>query len=49
MGKNPFDVRLDKPNKETVAAMLEAERIAHDSKVKHYSDVDEALAELKKR
>lgn len=48
VGGFPFDVRLDKPNKETVAAMLEAERIAHDSKVKHYSDVDEALAELKR-
>ena len=42
-----FDVRLDKPNKETIAAMLEAERIAHDSNVKHYSDVEEAFRELK--
>ena len=27
-GGIPFEVRLEQPNKETVAAMLEAERIA---------------------
>ena len=47
VGGFPFDVRLDRPNKETAAAMLEAERIAHDPSVKKYSDVDKALAELK--
>ncbi len=31
VGGFPFDVRIEKPNKETIAAMLEAERIAHDS------------------
>ena len=30
VGGFPFEVRLDQPNKETVAAMLEAERIAKD-------------------
>ena len=30
------------------AAMLEAERIARDPGVKHYSDVEEALRELKR-
>lgn len=44
----PFEVRLDRPNKETMAAMLEAERIAHDPSVKHYTDVEEALRELKR-
>ena len=39
---------LEQPNKETIAAMLEAERIARDPSVKHYSDVEEALRELKK-
>ncbi|MCD7744833.1 MAG: type II toxin-antitoxin system RelB/DinJ family antitoxin [Lachnospiraceae bacterium] len=48
VGGFPFDVRLEHPNKETVAAMLEAERIAHDPAVKHYSDVEEALLELKR-
>lgn len=45
---NSFEVRLEQPNKETVAAMLEAERIAHDPSVKHYSDVEEALREPEK-
>lgn len=48
VGGFPFDVRLEQPNGETIAAMLEAERIAHDPKVKRYSDVEEALQELKK-
>ena len=48
VGGFPFEVRLDQPNKETIAAMLEAERIAHDPEVKHYSDVEEALRELKR-
>ena len=47
-GGFPFDVREDRPNKETIAAMLEAERIVHDPHVKRYADVEEALRELKK-
>lgn len=47
-GKIPFDISLSQPNKETIAAMLEAERIAHDPNVKRYSDVEEALRELKR-
>lgn len=46
-GGFPFDVRLDQLNKETMAAMLEAERIARDPPVKRYSDVEEALRALK--
>jgi DNA-damage-inducible protein J len=48
VGGFPFDVRLEQPNKETVAAMLEAECITHDLDVKRYSDVEEALWELKR-
>ena len=48
VGGLPFEVRLDQPNKDTIAAMLEAERIAKDPTVKHYSDVEEALRELKR-
>ena len=48
VGGFPFDVKLEQPNKETVAAMLEAERIAHDPSIKRYSDVEEALRELKR-
>lgn len=47
-GGFPFDVRMVQQNKETVLAMLEAESIARDSSVKRYSDVEEALKELKK-
>lgn len=47
-GGFPFGVRLEQPNKETIAAMLEAERIAHDPSAKCYSDVEEALRELKR-
>ena len=43
-----FNVRMEQPNKETVLAMVEAESIARDSSVKRYSDVEEALKELKK-
>ena len=46
--KKQFEVRMDAPKKETVAAMLEAERIAKDPSVKHYSDVEDALRALKK-
>ena len=48
VGGFPFDVKLEQPNRETIAAMVEAERIAHDPGVKHYSDVEEALRELKR-
>ena len=48
VGGFPFEVRLDQPNKETIAAMLEAERIGKDPSIKHYSDVEEALRELKR-
>lgn len=48
VGGLPFEVRVEQPNKETLAAMLEAERIARDPGVKHYSDVEEALRELKR-
>jgi DNA-damage-inducible protein J len=46
-GGFPFDVRLEQPNRETVAAMLEAERIAKDPSVKGYTDLDELFADLK--
>jgi DNA-damage-inducible protein J len=46
-GSIPFHVTVNTPNAETVAAMLEAERIVHDPSVRRYSDVEEALRELK--
>lgn len=47
VGGLPFELRQERPNKETIAAMLEAERIAHDPSVKGYTDLDELFAELR--
>ena len=47
-GGLPFNVSLNLPNKETIAAMLEAERIAKDPSVKGYDDLDELFADLRK-
>ena len=47
VGGFPFDVRLDIPGRETVVAMLEAEKIAKDSSVEAMS-VEDALEELKR-
>ena len=48
VGGFPFDVNIHVPNAVTMAAMQEAERIARDPNVKRYSDVEEALKELKR-
>ena len=42
----PFRITENTPNNETVSAMLEAERIAKDSSVKGYHNVDELFADL---
>ena len=47
-GGIPFKISEGTPNRETVTAMLEAERIAKDPSVKGYTDMDELLADLKK-
>ena len=47
-GRIPFDVSLNQPNAETIAALLEAERIAKDPNVKGYTDLDQLFADLKK-
>lgn len=47
VGGFPFDVRVEQPNKETIAAMVEAEHIAHNPSAKRYADVEEALRALK--
>ena len=46
-GKIPFEISLNQPNRETLAAIMEAERIAKDSSVKGYSDLDELFHDLK--
>lgn len=47
-GGMPFKITVGRPNKETIAALLEAERLTYDPNAKRYSDVEEALRELKK-
>lgn len=47
-GGIPFEISIHQPNRETLAAMLEAERIAKDSTVKGYHNLDELYAELKR-
>ena len=47
-GGIPFEITLNQPSKDTIADMLEAERIAKDPSVKGYNDLDELFAELKK-
>ena len=42
----PFRITENTPNNETVSAMLEAERIAKDSSIKGYHNVDELFADL---
>ena len=45
-GRIPFEIALNRPNKETIEAMLEAERIAKDLSVKGYDNMEELFADL---
>jgi len=46
-GGFPFDVRLDdRPNRETMAALLEADRIIKDPDAKRYHSVKELFSDL---
>ncbi len=45
-GGIPFSLNVSKPNKETLAAMLEAEQISKDPTAKKYNSVEELFAEL---
>ena len=42
----PFAVRRERPNKTTLAAIAEGERIAHDPNARTFSSVDELMKEL---
>lgn len=42
----PFALKLDVPNEVTAAAIEEGRRIAHDSNVKGYTNIDELRAAL---
>jgi len=45
-GKIPFEISLNTPNAETIAALEEADRISRDPKAKRYSSFEELLAEV---
>ncbi|WP_295095701.1 type II toxin-antitoxin system RelB/DinJ family antitoxin [uncultured Catenibacterium sp.] len=47
-GGIPFKITIEQPNKETIAAMLEAKRIAKDSSVKGYNDLNKLFDDLKR-
>ena len=47
VGGFPFEVRLERPNKETLAAMLEAAQLAQDPSAKRYTNAEDALKALK--
>ena len=46
-GKIPFEISLNQPDGETLAALMEADRIAKDQTVKGFSDLDELFENLK--
>lgn len=45
-GGIPFMITQNTPTKETVAAILEAERIAKDPSVKSFNSVEELISDL---
>lgn len=45
-GRIPFEISVDIPNAETVAAIEEAEKISRDPNTKRYTSVDELFKEL---
>ncbi|WP_297966028.1 type II toxin-antitoxin system RelB/DinJ family antitoxin [uncultured Anaerovibrio sp.] len=45
-GRIPFNISRAAPNDKTIAAMLEADRISKDPKVKGYHDIDEMFEDI---
>ena len=45
-GKIPFEISLNIPNAEAIAAMEEADKISRDPNAKRYSSFDELIAEV---
>lgn len=45
-GKIPFEISLNIPNAETIAAMEEANKISRDPNTKRYSSFEELVAEV---
>lgn len=46
-GGMPFKITVGRPNKETIAALLEAERLTYDPNAKRYTDLDELFEDLR--
>lgn len=46
-GRIPFEISLNTPNAETIAAMEEAVRLSRDPNAKRYSNFEELLAEIR--
>jgi len=46
-GEIPFKISIGRPNKETIAAMREADRLAYDPNAKRYTDLDELFEDLR--
>ena len=44
----PFEISRAVPNAETCAAMRESERIAHDTKVKGFTNMESLIKDLQK-
>lgn len=42
----PFDMRVESPNAETIAAIEEGRKIAHDPNVKGYKSIEELRSAL---
>ncbi|MCF4150976.1 type II toxin-antitoxin system RelB/DinJ family antitoxin [Dethiosulfovibrio sp. F2B] len=47
-GRIPFEISVNNINRETMAAILEAEIIAKDPSIKGYTDLDKLFADLRK-
>lgn len=45
-GRIPFELSVKTPNRETIEAMLEAERLSRDPKTKRYTNFMEAFDEV---
>lgn len=42
----PFEISLQKPNKKTIQAIKEGEKVAYSKKVKGFTSVDEFMVDL---
>ena len=47
-GRIPFEIKVDRPNPNTIKAMLEGDKIANDPNVKGYTNVHEKMEALLK-